>query len=207
MDKLKAIFAGNLIQLRTQAGMTQVELGEKLHYTDKAVSKWERAESMPDVVVLKALGDIFGVTIDELLTEQNQWQPKPTPGMETETYSRLFIVLSSIAAIWTMCVIEFVVVWIAVDTIQWIVFVIAVPLSLTALLIFNSIWNKGRNNMYIVMTLVLSLVVLIYLMLLQYNFWQMFLVLLPVEAVVFLVFHIRTSKPRKKDSTDSRVRG
>ena len=187
--------------------MTQAELGEKLHYTDKAVSKWERAESMPDVVVLKALGDIFGVTIDELLTEQNQWQPKPTPGMETETYSRLFIVLSSIAAIWTMCVIEFVVVWIAVDTIQWIVFVIAVPLSLTALLIFNSIWNKGRNNMYIVMTLVLSLVVLIYLMLLQYNFWQMFLVLLPVEAVVFLMFHIRTSKPRKKDSTDSRVRG
>ena len=53
MDELKAVFAANLIRLRTGANLTQAELGEKLHYTDKAVSKWERAESVPDAMVLK----------------------------------------------------------------------------------------------------------------------------------------------------------
>ena len=193
MDELKAVFAANLIRLRTGANLTQAELGEKLHYTDKAVSKWERAESVPDAMVLAAL---FGVSVDALLTEPEHWEPPPTMRSETETYSRLFIVLSCIAAIWTLCVIEFVVVWIVLDTIQWIVFVIAVPLSLTALLIFNSIWYQGKNNMYIVGVLVLSLIAMIYLMLLKYNFWQMFLILIPAELVVFLAFHI--PRPRKK---------
>lgn len=198
MDELKAVFAANLIRLRNGAGMTQAELGEKLHYTDKAVSKWERAESVPDVMALKKLAEVFGVTVDALLTEPEKWGPPPTLRSETETYSRMFIVLCAIASIWTLCVIEFVVVWIVLDTIQWIVFVIAVPLSLTALLIFNSIWYQGRHNMYIVGVLVMSLVAMIYLVLLKYNFWQMFLILIPAELVVFLAFHIPVSH-RKKD--------
>ena len=55
MDELKAIFASNLIKLRTGAGLTQAELGEMLHYSDKSVSKWERAEAIPDAFVLKAI--------------------------------------------------------------------------------------------------------------------------------------------------------
>ena len=199
MDELKAVFASNLIRLRTGAGMTQAELGEKLHYTDKAVSKWERAESVPDALVLKQLAALFGVTVDQLLTVQEQWEPRATLRTETETYSRLFIVLCAIASIWTLCVIEFVTVWIVLDTIQWIVFVIAVPLSLISLLVFNSVWYQGKHNMYIVGTLVLSLVVLIYLLLLRHNFWQMFLVLIPAELVVFLAFHIPA--PRHKRHT------
>ncbi len=206
MDELKASFASNLIRLRTEAGMTQAELGEKLHYSDKAVSKWERAESVPDAWVLKELGRLFGVTVDELLSEPGQWSPPPTLRTEKETYSRLFIILCSIAGIWTLCMVEFVVVWLVLDSIQWIVFVAAVPLSLIALLVFNSVWFRGKHNMYIVMALVLSLVLLIYLLLLRRNIWQIFLILIPAELVTFLAFQIR--KPLiNKHSTDSRVKG
>ncbi len=190
MEELKTVFASNLIELRNGAGMTQAELAEKLHYSDKAVSKWERAESLPDVFVLKRIAAIFGVTVDALLAEQDTWEPKATLRTEHETYSRLFIVLCAIASVWTLCVVEFVIVWIAMDTIQWIVFIAAVPLSLIVLLIFNSCWYHGRHNMYIVGALVLSLITLIYLLLLKYNFWQMFLVLLPAELMVYLAFHI-----------------
>lgn len=206
MDELKAAFAGNLIRLRTAAGLTQSELGEKLHYSDKAVSKWERAESVPDAWVLKELGRIFGVTVDELLSEPGHWAPPPNLRTEKETYSRLFIILCSIAGIWTLCMVEFVVVWLVLDSIQWIVFVAAVPLSLIALLVFNSVWFRGKHNMYIVMALVLSLVLLIYLLLLRRNIWQIFLILIPAELVTFLAFQIR--KPLiNKHSTDSRVKG
>ncbi len=206
MDELKAAFAGNLIRLRTAAGLTQSELGEKLHYSDKAVSKWERAESVPDAWVLKELSRIFGVTVDELLSEPGHWAPPPTLRTEKETYSRLFIILCSIAGIWTLCMVEFVVVWLVLDSIQWIVFVAAVPLSLIALLVFNSVWFRGKHNMYIVMALVLSLVLLIYLLLLRRNIWQIFLILIPAELVTFLAFQIR--KPLiNKHSTGSRAKG
>ena len=202
MEELKTAFAANLIRLRTAAGLTQAELGEKLHYTDKAVSKWERAESLPDAYVLKEMGGLFGVTVDELLTSRDEWEPTASLRTETETYSRLFIILCAIASIWTLCVVEFVIVWIVLDTIQWIVFVAAVPLSLIALLVFNSVWYHGRGNMYIIGLLVLSLLVLIYLLLLHRNLWQMFLILLPAEIVVFLACKIRN----RRENTDSTVR-
>ena len=205
MEELKTTFAANLIRLRTAAGMTQAELGEKLHYTDKAISKWERAESLPDAFVLKSAAELFGVTVDELLTSHDEWLPRASLRTETETYSRLFIILCTIASIWTLCVLEFVIVWILLDTIQWIVFVVAVPLSLIALLIYNCVWYQGRNNMYIIWALVLSLVVLVYLLLLHHNFWQMFLVLIPAELVVFLACRIKKHR-HTNNSTDSRVR-
>ena len=74
MDDIKLIFASNLIRLRTAAGMTQLELGEALNYTDKAVSKWERAESMPDVAAMVQIARLFHVTLDELVSPQETWR-------------------------------------------------------------------------------------------------------------------------------------
>ena len=69
MIDYKAVFADNLSHLRSHKGWTQLELAEKLNYSDKTVSKWERGESMPDVIMLKQISDLFGITIDELLTD------------------------------------------------------------------------------------------------------------------------------------------
>ena len=63
MEDLKMIIAGNIGQLRRKTGMTQLELAEKLNYSDKAISKWERGESVPDISVLKSIADLFGVTV------------------------------------------------------------------------------------------------------------------------------------------------
>lgn len=53
--------------LRKQMGMTQLELAEKMGVTDKAVSKWERDLSCPDVSSLPRLAEIFDVSVDELM--------------------------------------------------------------------------------------------------------------------------------------------
>ena len=58
MEDLKLIIAKNIVMLRRRDGMTQFELAQRLNYSDKAVSKWERGESVPDIAVLKALTDI-----------------------------------------------------------------------------------------------------------------------------------------------------
>ena len=66
---IKENLAENLISYRKAANLTQAELAEKLNYSDKAVSKWERGESFPDLYVLKQIADFYGVTIDTLINE------------------------------------------------------------------------------------------------------------------------------------------
>ena len=192
MDELKLATASNIIKLRTGAGMTQAELGEKLNYSDKTVSKWERAESVPDAWVLKQLGEIFGVTVDYLISSHDEWEGVPGK-KETEpeiNFSSGVVTLVSIIGIWTLALLVFIIFW-ALGSLQWLLFAAAVPVTLITLLVFNSVWRHGRENKWIVAGLVLSLLLLIYLTLLRYNPWQILLLIVPMEIIVFLSFRIR----------------
>ena len=196
MDELKLVVASNLIRLRQKAGMTQAELGEKLNYSDKTVSKWERGESIPDAYVLTRLADIYGLTVNDLLHDDSAWQdPAEKARAEQQANARTFsskvVTLVAIVGIWTMAVIMFVAFWVAMGQRQWLIFACAVPVSLITLLVLNSVWNRGRHNMLIVMTLVAAIVTLVYLFLLRWQPWQLFLILIPAELLVFLCFHIR----------------
>ena len=191
MEELKAVFASNLIRLRTAVGLTQAELGERVHYSDKSISKWERAEAIPDAYVLTLLAAEFGVTVNELLSAHSTWQLPETEDLhKSVTYSRLFIVLCAVAGLWTFAIITFVVLWI-VSGVEWVVLLTAIPLTLIIVLVFNSIWNNGRHNMYIIGLLVLCLELLL---LFAVRKWQLLLVLVPAEVVVYLACNIRKRK-------------
>lgn len=69
---LKQIVAENLTALRKSKGLTQLELAEKFNYSDKAVSKWEKGDTTPDIETLQALADFYGVTIDYFTHEGNR---------------------------------------------------------------------------------------------------------------------------------------
>ena len=56
MEKLNFIIAKNLSELRRKNKLTQLEVAEKLNYSDKAVSKWEQGESLPGIEVLYKIG-------------------------------------------------------------------------------------------------------------------------------------------------------
>ncbi len=196
MDELKLIVASNLIFLRQKAGLTQAELGEKLNYSDKTVSKWERAESIPDAYILTCLAALYGVTVDDILRPADTWEQQEQKKKEAEIaarpkFSTTVVTMVAIAGIWTMAVMMFVIFWLALDSIRWIFFPGAVLVSTIAVLVFNSVWNKGRGNTWIVMFLVAMTITMIYLLLLPFNPWQLFLVLVPAELLVFLCFRIR----------------
>ena len=206
VDELKLLVASKLIKLRQAAGMTQAELGEKLNYSDKTISKWERAESIPDAYVLLKIAEIYGTTVDGLLSEEGPWQDPLKKEREAEkaarpTFSSTVVTMVAIAGIWTMAVTMFVIFWIVLDIKVWLVFATAVPISLIILLVLNTLWNKGRHNQIIVMVLVACLVGLVYLYLVHINPWQIFLILIPAEVVVILSFHIRI-RDRKGAKTD-----
>ena len=191
MDELKLIFASNLIRLRTAAGMTQAELGEQLNYSDKSISKWERGEAIPDATVLKRMSEIFGVTVDYLLNEHYAWQPGPEPSACDRSHHA--IILVALMGIVTLAVLVFVVLWLWLGQVEWVVFPCFVPAALITYLALNSVFFNGRGNLYVVLGLVASVFAVGYLVLLRFgmNFWQLFLILIPAEAVVYFSFHIR----------------
>ena len=186
MDERKATIASNLIRLRLAAGMTQAELGEKLNYSDKSISKWERGDVTTDVFVLMQIADIFGVDVDYLLKPHNEIEPAiyNKPAGEA-TYTTNMITLVTLLGIWTVALFIFVILWIC-GMVVGLVFVYAVPVSLITLLVLNSVWNGGKKNRYIIAALVLSIIATVYLTFLRRNLWQLWLLAVPSLLLVFL---------------------
>ena len=211
IEELKLITASNLINLRTGAGMTQAELGAMLNYSDKTISKWERAEAIPDAFVLRQLSEIFGVTVDNLLTSHDEWKPIPTEEPETEqvSYSTNKIIAIAVIGVWTLALTAFVALWLA-DIILWQIFVVAMPVSVMVYLILICIFHRKKNLQHVIALFVFSLFLTGYLLSYpRYNPWQVFLILIPAEVLVYLSCNIRT-KPKKPpesgQSTNRRVK-
>lgn len=191
MDDLKIITASNIIDLRTKAGMTQLELAEKLNYSDKSVSKWERAEAIPDAYVLKQISEIFGVTVDYLLTSHDNW--KPVVINEYHRHRTQTITTIAIVGIWTLALLLFIIFWLLGD-ILWLIFIFAIPVSLVTLLVLNSIWQKGKYNYFIIAALVISIIATVYFSFFRYNWWQIYILIIPAEIVVFLCSRLHKKK-------------
>ena len=191
MEDLNKIIAANIVFLRTNAGLTQLELAERLHYSDKLVSKWERGDAAPNAQTLMQLSEIFGVTIDYLFHEHND--AEPTAADEKPALPRIrkrIVAAISIVGIWQLALILFTVFWV-LGRYFGIVFIYAIPLSLITLLVLNSVWNNGRHNYYIIAALVCGIFVTVYFTLYKYNCWQIFLLLIPSELIVYLCTRLK----------------
>lgn len=196
MDVFKKVVAGNITRLRTLMNLTQAQLGEKLNYSDKSISKWECGESIPDVFVLKKIADLAGVTVDYIInphSDDEEIQPNKTEGRR---YSRRFITLTVLAGIWALAVLLFVILWIA-GIVNWLIFVYAIPVSLITLLVLNSVWGDRSWNLYIISGLVWGIICSVYLTALKYNWWQLFLLGIPAQIIIIFAFSIKR-KPKAK---------
>lgn len=189
MEELKIITARNILNLRTANKMTQMELGEKLNYSDKAVSKWERAEAVPDAYILKQMSEIFSVSVDYILgdheNDNKNKKEAPLPHSNYATITKITIV-----GVWAISLSVFIVFWLF-GRLEWLVLAAALPISAIVLLVLNSIWGKLRNNRYIISLLVWSILAFIYLLFFKYNIWMLFLLGLPSEIIIYLSFKLQ----------------
>jgi len=190
MSELKPIIAKNIIDLRRERGLTQAELAATLHYSDKAVSKWERGESIPDVTVLKQIADLFETTVDYLLQEEHRSQEQETDKQRRRKWrNRAFITGISVTLVWLVACCAFM----ALDVVAphlpypWLVFVFAVPASMVVWLVFNSIWFNVKLNFLIISLLMwtswLSLWLSLYLCF-EWNGWMFFIVGIPAQIII-----------------------
>lgn len=193
MKDIREVIAKNICELRTENGLTQLKLAEALNYSDKAVSKWERAESVPDVAVLKQLADYFGVTVDYIVSEVHTAdQIKNKNVSVSRRRNRLLITLLAISLVWLVATFAFVEINILIEDPflpSWLMFIYAIPASAVVALVFNSIWGYGRMNFIIITVLIWTVILSFYLSFLMgphLNFWLLFMIGIPAEFIVFL---------------------
>ena len=200
MEELKKIVAQNIAELRKNAGLTQLQLAEKLNYSDKAVSKWESGASIPDVAVLLSIANLFGVTVDYLLSEDHKIPVKEIVKETMMGRRNLVITLLSVALVWLIATAVFVVLTILSFTkIAWLSFIYAIPVSAILLIIFNSIWGKRRHNYVYISILMWSCLLSTYLTLLSLNLWLIFLIGIPGQVIVCLWAGMKKPQPQNQE--------
>lgn len=162
-EELKKKIGKSIAFYRQKSNMKQSDLAEKLNYSDKSISKWERGEGVPDILVLKKMGDIFGVTVNDFLYEN----PKNyTPERQKK---HIIIPLISMLLCWFVLSIIYILLQIITDYVHisflvpWLIYVWAVPLSAIILLVFSKIWWTRLSNAVLVSLLDWSLIAALHL--------------------------------------------
>lgn len=209
-EQLKTRIGANITLYRKQLGLTQAELAQKLNYSDKAVSKWERGESIPDVLTLADIAEQFGVSVNELLYDPGEEDAEPAaqPQAQEETVmtkrgamSRLEIrqnnrriiqILASIL-VWVVAL----AVYVLLDSFDlpygWLVFFVAVPANAITLLSLRSAWKMYSWNMALISAIMWGSLVLLHSVILIFgrvNTWRMFLMGLLGQVAICMWFKL-----------------
>lgn len=198
MNDIKSTIAKNITELRKINNMTQLELAEKLNYSDKAVSKWERGASIPDISVLVEIADLFSVSLDYIVRDDHGACEAVTD-TERDLKARasvanrrthLAIMGISLQLVFFIAMISSIVIALCAPSsvFRWICFLYAVPVASIIWLVFNSIWFNPKLNYLIVSILMWSVFASIHLSLLAcgISFYHIYLVGIPGETVIIL---------------------
>lgn len=203
MEDLKPIIAKNITNLRQNAKMTQFDLAEKLNYSDKAISKWERAESIPDVSVLKSIADLFGVTVDYLLHDGNTELPQPKDDIALVRHrNHMVITALSVLLAWFLATFCFVILDFfgeLAGVLRWLPFLYAVPVSMIVWLIFNSIWFNTRRNYLIISLLMWTALISAVLTVLAagHSAWTLLALGIPGQIIILVWSRLQNVKKKQ----------
>ena len=197
MNDIKDIIAQNLTKLRQANNLTQLELAERLNYSDKSISKWEHGDATPPINVLKDIADLYGVSLDFLVSENPNEVYDKTYGNKNNNKNKIIITLLSVSLVWLAAVIVYVYASIISNANLWILFILSVPASTIILIVFNSIWGKAKFTYILISVLIWSTLLTIYLLILssvKYNTWMIFFIGIPIQIGVILWSQLKSTK-------------
>lgn len=218
IEKLKLYIGSNISQYRKRAGLTQAGLAEKLNYSDKAVSKWERGESVPDVLTLALLADQFDITVNDLLSDPDALPENPTnleaamtkvseKALKRKANKGIILKLSSLL-VWFVALFVYVIMssFEMSDPYSFILFPYAIPINAIVLLSLRSAWRDFRWNKALISIIVwgtlLSVYVTFYLIW-HVHIWKLFLLGVPGQIAILLWFRLFSPAKNKSASEEA----
>lgn len=211
-EKLKRQIGANIVFYRKQRRLTQAALAEQLNYSDKAISKWERGESIPDVLTLVQLAELFCVTVNDLLTDPNALPEeggKVSKAMDKAVQKTLKrkadkSIISGLSSVlvWFVALLSFVVFSSMDMPRSWMAFFYAIPVDAIVLLSLRSAWKDYRWNRTLVSVIMWGALLSLYMSLLVFlhlNIWKLFLLGIPGQIAILLWFRLYRKPPVKEE--------
>lgn len=212
-EKLKKQIGANIASYRKRLQLTQLGLAEKLNYSDKAVSKWERGESAPDVQTLVQLADLFEITVNDLLVDPNELPDNPgrvervmgkavEKTLKRKADKRIILMLSTVL-VWFIALLIFVVLSSLDIPKSWLAFIYAIPANAIVLLTLRSAWRDFRWNQALISMIIWGGLLSIHITLfvfLKLNLWKLFLLGIPGQAAIILWFRLYHRVPREENN-------
>ena len=218
-EKLKTQLGANIVAYRKRSGLTQAKLAEQLNYSDKAVTKWERGESMPDVLTLVQLAELFEISTDELLADPEAI-PKDSGGriehaMETavektlkrKANKRIILALCSLL-VWFVALFVYVVVSSMDIPKSWITFFYAIPADAIVQLSMRSAWRDFRWNKTLISLIMWGSILSVYFTLFLFwgfNVWRLFLLCVTGQLAIWLWFRMYRKSPKEENDGQERT--
>lgn len=202
-EKVKARIGSNIAYYRKKIGMTQAGLGEKLNYSDKAVSKWERGDSIPDVLTLMQIASLFEVTVDALLGDVNALPENPgkleramtqvsEKALRRKANKNIILALST-TLVWFVALLVFVILSTLNIAHSGLAFLYAVPANAIVLLSLRSAWRDFRWNKALISAIMWGSLASIYASIfafVDFNAWKILLLGIPGQVAIFLWFRM-----------------
>lgn len=194
MEDLKLIVAHNLVELRKSRNFTQLELAKKLNYSDKAISKWEKGESLPDIEVLYRISELYGITLDYLVHDGTKEDLDKYKKEESNRKNKIVITALFISIVWLITIIFFTYYMFDSKIVFWPIFIWALPASFLCLIFFNIKWGKRKYEIIISTPFIWTLITAIHIQVIYsngQNIWPLYLVGIPLQISAILLSQLK----------------
>lgn len=187
MENIKEIIASNLVALRKHNHITQAELAEKLNFSDKAISRWEKGEVVPDIETLNKISEVYDIKFEKLF-DKNLVEELNKPQLEKKSWKRNKFIVTFLVEMLVcfLAIVGYVAIRLAFDKSLWQIFIWMLVVMSIVSLVFGWVWKKKIVKFASMSVLVWSLILAIYLQFISYNWWLLFIVGIPLQIAILL---------------------
>lgn len=183
--EIRKNFSSNITKLRKSINLNQAQLAEKLNYTDKAISKWETGETMPDVVSMHKIASFFNVTIDDLISNTNVVKKSH------KLRNHILITLASTGLCFLLATIAFFFLKLFDTSYYYLPFVLASISASIVLVVFSKLWFKGIYVFLSITLLIIAIAMLIMCLMKFKYFYLIIIIALIIDVLMFMLLKVK----------------
>lgn len=198
MENIREIVRENLVKLRKERKLTQIELSQKIGYSDKAISRWETGEVTPDIETLYSLAELYGIPIAAFFEKYTPEHPKSADERQ-QIIRKIAVTLLGIVCVWFFAIIGYSRLGVLFHNRNWLVFIWAIPLSFAVAIYCNVKWGKRIVTLILSSALCWTLLLAIYLQFIEFHTFMTFVSGVPIQIGIILLAFIRPSGGRKPE--------
>lgn len=194
MENIREVLTKNLVMLRKHFHLTQAELAEKLNFSDKAVSRWEKGEVVPDVETLNKISEIYEIPFEKLFDKDLSFEEAKQEKKPLWRRNKFIIVFLAEMLVWFLSTAIYMTIRLTTGTSYWLIFIWAVVASSIVAMVFAWVWKKKAVKFISMSVLVWSFILGFYLQFLNNNLWLLFTLGIPLQIAILLWAGIKRNK-------------